>query len=366
MKLVICVNHSYPHCGGSEKVVQQISESMVNTYGYKVTVLSASCQKKQVHNGVIYETCPFDSKAFLNKLKKINPDNIFVYSDCFRHWGAILNDIDNLPGRLSIALVGMNYMLSNKGAYRRFVLNKDKIDVVTHSDNYQDYKRAECSGIIPTVINNGVDLKEFDIETSFRKKYNIDNKIILCVSNFFPGKGQEFLLESLNRLDGDFTAVFISTTVNFSYARVLSHKVKSALSKSRFKSKFLIDIPREDTIGAFRESDVFAFPTQKEVAPLVVLESMACGLPWVAMPVGNIPQLKGGLTYFWESINSEGFAIYGEDSYNNLTNNLRMLLNDSDLRTKLGNEGRRYIDEHHDWKKIASQYNSVFQQSACV
>ena len=64
MKLGICCNHSYPHCGGSERIIQQIAESMSNKYHHKVDILSFSIKKTLYNNNVKLIPCLKDSNKF--------------------------------------------------------------------------------------------------------------------------------------------------------------------------------------------------------------------------------------------------------------------------------------------------------------
>ena len=62
----------------------------------------------------------------------------------------------------------------------------------------------------------------------------------------------------------------------------------------------VVDMPGflggKDKQRAFEEHDVFLFPSYSEGAPFSVLEAVANGLPIVATPVGNLPELLDGET----------------------------------------------------------------------
>jgi glycosyltransferase involved in cell wall biosynthesis len=360
MKVVICCNHSYPHCGGSETVIKNMAEYGVY-YGHKVIVLSRTVKDPFKHNGVKYQPCPANADQFLNHLKKIDPDHVHVYSDCFTYWPDILKNAENIKATKSIALVGMNYMLQSQGRLKQFVKKHHQFTVITHSDKYVDYKKCQVKNIPVTVIPNGVDVREFDNnqETFLKKdKYNI-----LCVSNFFPGKGQEHLIHILKLLANkrdDFRAIFMSSTVNFPYSCILSRAAKRALESSSFDYKFYVDKDREKVVAAFNEADVFAFPTQKEVAPLVALEAQASRTPWVSLPVGNMRELRGGIIIPYHSIDQHGYARYSHDTYEKFVEEIDNLLNNDFSRQILGDEGRQQVLDNYDWSIIGQKYNEVF------
>ena len=366
-KLVMAANHSFPHVGGTEVVIQNIAESFVNDFDCECTIISrVLIEKKISQNGVEIVKCGIDANAFRDQLVSISPDHVFIYSDCFRYWPDILNSNKFTDSKYSIALVGMNNMLSgNKSLFYKFKRKYNQYNVITHSDNYQDYMYCQDADIPVHVIPNGVSIKEFDVDSSdFRKKHKIDTeKIVLCVSNFFPGKGQEYLLPILDKLyqqRQDFTAVFICSTVNFYVANNIRNKFRQMLKRAKFPSKVISDVARKEVLEAYKEADVFVFPSQKEVAPIVILEAMASGTPWVAMPVGNIGQLKGGKQVPYRSKDAEGFATYNAESNDYFVKYLYDILSDDHLRQQRGDEGRKEIEEKYLWEKIVPIYHELF------
>jgi len=367
MKLVVCVNHAFPfHVGGSEKVVQQITESMANDFGMDCTVLAKWADRQTTINGVKVVQCKQSERHFLEQIKSLQPDHTLVYSDSFSMWPSIVRNHKLIPGKKSIALVGMNHMRNNGDTLANFQKNNNSFKVITHSDDYIDYKTCRKMNIPVNVIPNAIDLNEFkDQGFNFRQKFNIpkDKKIILCVSNFFPGKGQEHLHHILNKLHGkrsDFFALFISSKSNYAPAESMKRRHSMMLKKAKYPSLSLTNISRKDTIQAFFESAVFAFPSQTEVAPLVALESMAAGLPYVALNVGNVPSLAGNIVC--PSLTSRlGLLQYSANVYGKFTDSLDALLSDEKLHQKLSSEGKNMILSDYNWEKVREQYKNVFE-----
>jgi len=365
MHILIAANHSFRHIGGSEAVLKAISEGLVSQFDHQVSVISKTTKSPFEHNNVNYYPIPSDIKQLIHFVDKHEVDHLFVYSDYFYLWKDILVNAKDVKCKKSIALVGANATRENVFISKKFKENHHYFNIITHSDNYLDYTMCENTSIPVTVIPNGVDLSEFENNTiNFKEKYKIKNeKIILCVSNFFPGKGQEYLVKVLAQLKeqrDDFIAVFVSSTVNFALGQVLARQCQSELSRLKIKHRFLVDISREDVVAVFNAADVFAFPSQKEVAPIVALECGAAHLPWVAMPVGNVRQLKGGLMIPFNGRDKFGFMCYGGLSYKMFVKDLNTFLDDKESNTNAGEEGYNFVKENHNWKKIVPLYNEIF------
>ena len=155
------------------------------------------------------------------------------------------------------------------------------------------------------------------------------------------------VLKKLKARGRDFVAVFICASVNFQPANFLMHRHKENLKKCNFDNKFLIDIPRDDTIQAFMEADIFAFPSQVEVAPLVALEAMASKIPWVSLNVGNMKQLKGG--FIVEGMKKMGGRLlYNSNMYEEFSQYLDDLLINEDLRREKSEENLNRVRDQRD------------------
>jgi glycosyltransferase involved in cell wall biosynthesis len=87
----------------------------------------------------------------------------------------------------------------------------------------------------------------------------------------------------------------------------------------------------------FRKSDIFVFPTHHEAFGLVNLEAMQWGLPVISSDEGAIPEVVvDGVT---------GFIVNPRD-INQLTDRVLRLVNDRDLRLRMGKAARKRYEEH--------------------
>ncbi len=73
---------------------------------------------------------------------------------------------------------------------------------------------------------------------------------------------------------------------------------------------FLGRVPEEDLVDAFAAADCFVLPTRAlECFGLIVLESFACGIPVVGVPVGSIPEVMGPDWQAWLATDNSAPAI---------------------------------------------------------
>ncbi len=100
-------------------------------------------------------------------------------------------------------------------------------------------------------------------------------------------------------------------------------------------------------------SDVFLLNSTLEGMPLVLLEAMSCGLPVVTTPAGGIPELvRPG---------KDGIVTKGFDS-EEFAQAVIEILDDDSLRSKIGQAGRKRVEESFSADKIVRKYEAVFEE----
>jgi glycosyltransferase involved in cell wall biosynthesis len=87
-------------------------------------------------------------------------------------------------------------------------------------------------------------------------------------------------------------------------------EARAAASGIGDRVAFLGRIPEIDLVDAFGAADCFVLPTRAlECFGLIVLESFACGVPVVGVPVGSIPEVMGSDWQAWVATDNSAPAI---------------------------------------------------------
>lgn len=106
-------------------------------------------------------------------------------------------------------------------------------------------------------------------------------------------------------------------------------------------------------IELLNKSDAYILPSYKEGLPISILEAMSYGMPIISTPVGGIPEIvsNGENGYLVEPSNKE-------DIYKAIIS----LLNDSDLRNRMGSVSLSRVGEHlpeYVEKQLETLYDSL-------
>ena len=366
-RLAIIANFGpYSTIGGSEAVLMAVAEGLTEKYDYEVDIYAHNYINISKYNNINLLPCPKGDK--LISLIAHNYFHILIYSDSQWNWGDIVRNVNIIDCRVSCALVGGYYLQSHPKSLQLLKENIDRFNIITHSAITPDYKFCIDNDLPAKVIPNGVELNEFNNSIDFKNIYKIKQKhIILNVGNHFFGKGGDYLGKISNKLRekrDDFIFVQISSTIKYPYDKSFLARAKKEFN-SNDKCLFLRDIPREDVVAAFKCSDVFIFPSLKEVAPLVILEAQAAELPWIAMDVGNVKERQGGIIINNNNVDNKGYKIINEEAMDKFVSNIEYILDSCSSITgqsvskRLGREGRRSV-EKFDWENIVLEYDKVF------
>ena len=111
----------------------------------------------------------------------------------------------------------------------------------------------------------------------------------------------------------------------------------------------------EEKQKAFVKTDIFVHPTFNDCLPLVLLEAMQYSLPIVSTPEGAISDVvEDGVS---------GFLVPQRDA-GALANKLEVLIEDPDLRQKMGSEGRARYEAQFTLDRFERRMVEILNQVA--
>jgi glycosyltransferase involved in cell wall biosynthesis len=199
------------------------------------------------------------------------------------------------------------------------------------------------------IIRNGVNLKSLVSKQNFKEKYQINSKFILFVGRFSKVKGIETLIHAFNIIKNELKITDIHLVimgVDFGYQNEMFRLIKKLdLSEEIIVIK---NPPREDVISAYGESEFLILPSQWELSPLVPLESFAFKKPVISTNSHGIP--------YTVQNNKNGILVEPEIP-NQLSDAIAKLLNNTELREKLGLAGYNFV--HKECNCVLMAKNSL-------
>ncbi|MER7581058.1 glycosyltransferase family 4 protein [Kitasatospora sp. NPDC097691] len=236
-------------------------------------------------------------------------------------------------------------------------------DVLTYLGEYTRSRIAAAVG--PQAAARMVQLPPGVDETTFhpgsggaevRRRLGLaDRPVVVCVSRLVPRKGQDTLIEAMPQILADVPDAVLLIVGGGPYRADLE---KLADAKGvRDSVRFTGSVPWEELPAHYGAGDVFAMPCRTrrggldvEGLGIVYLEASATGLPVVAGDSGGAPDavLEG----------ETGYVVPGGSAAASAERIVR-LLRDEELRRRMGEAGRRWVERSWRWDLLAGRLTSL-------
>ena len=207
--------------------------------------------------------------------------------------------------------------------------------------------------------SHGVDPDRFDpVQNSLqrsgvRDRFGIpeDACIVIFVGRLVRQKGIEELAIAWRQLRNEFLTVHLLLCGEFEHRDSISPEILASLrecSRVHFTSAARDEIP-----AFYAASDICVLPTWREGLPNVALEAAAMEKPIVATRVtGCVDAIMDGVTgLLVEPRNPESLAIA-----------LRRMLNDDEMRVRMGREARRFVTERFSESRMSRRLLEEYQR----
>ena len=192
-------------------------------------------------------------------------------------------------------------------------------------------------------------------EYRIKRERRPDGKIrLLICSEFLHWKGVTFSTEIFGRIAARNKDVELwiygSGPEKSEMERILrTHGVEQRVYWKGFVGK-------QEMLQALFDADILLYPSYHHGLATVILQAMFARLPIVTIagdPIALALEEGGGII-------AEGNSM--EEILDDLENKTEELVNSFELRTKLGQEGRRLIETHYEWSILVQRLSNLLME----
>jgi len=203
------------------------------------------------------------------------------------------------------------------------------------------------------VIHNGVDAEAFR-RTEQREalaRHGVREPYVLFVGRISEQKGIFPLLEAARTLPDDVSLVLCASSPDTPELAARLEAAVAGRSRVRWINAML---PVAEVVQLYSHASVFVCPSIYEPFGLINLEAMACGTPVVASRVGGIPEVV---------VDGETGWLVPPGDPTALAEALRVALADPARARRMGEAGRRRVEAHFSWDRIAERTLAVYRDA---
>ncbi len=383
MKILHTVESYYPAIGGMQEVVKQLSERLAKL-GHELIVATRKHPHRNFKelNGV--KIVDFDIegnlaggikgelKEYQQYLMESDADVITFFAA--QQWAtdAAFEVMEKIKAKKVSVPTGYSglynpafsaYFENMKGWIKHYDQN------VYLSHHYRDIDFARSCGVKKlTVIPNGAGEDEFlpPDTLNIRKKLNIpaNHFLVLLVGSYTGWKGHKEALEIFLRSDlKQATLLMIGNNYEYFKRQYVKHpelawlKLRTSVSSKRV---IFNHFTRAETVSAYKQANLFLFPSNIECSPIVLFEAMASKTPFLTTDVGNSPEIidwSGGGILMPTQKDENGF------SHANIKDSVKLLntlYTNKEKCQQLAEAGFRTWKEKFSWEKITRQYEDLY------
>lgn len=400
MKILHTVESYLPSRHGMQEVVTQLSEYMVKN-GHDVTIATSFNENRKVKviNGVKIREFKIKGNFVSGMVGETEHYQDFLLTSNFdiitnfaaQQWATdlALPILQELKAKKIFVPTGFSAI--NIPSYKEYfdrlkgwMKHYDSNIFLSH--DYQDVNFARQNGIeVIEIIPNGANESEFEkvVPVDIREFLNLpsETKLILTVGSHTGYKGHSAAINIFKKANipnsalliiGNVTTVggrisnFIKGMLNLFGLRKTNCSINCKVQASTFnlnsKDRRIIisEFPRNITVNAYKQADLFLFPSLIECSPIVLFEAMCGSTPFLVTDVGNSKEIikwsNGGILLPTEK-DVDGFSIANVEQSARI---MKELLNNPYKMKEYSKYGNESFHKNFTWNKIAEKYEDLY------
>ncbi len=297
--------------------------------------------------------------ATLEAVNKFKPDVIHIHHASFTAWiGSYIKAVYKIPYIVTCHGTGILNTTLDKRWYSFGKIGLESADyIICVSPDTQKwllrvygYNLKRKTRILP----GGIDLENYPENlnvSKINKKYNLENKkIVIYVGKLTKQKGVEYLIKAAPKINAEIFILGGGDERNNLIKLKNKLLVENVHFLGYFGKEYITELKQ-----FYSRADVVVVPSiWDEPLGLVVLEAMASNTPVVASNKGGIPLAVKN--------NYNGLLVRAK-SYNQLSKQINMIIDNKELKDKLGLNARTTIEKKFSGIELTKKIIFWYQES---
>ena len=282
------------------------------------------------------------------------------------HWLAAMA-LRTMPQRMPLVRTRHVVIPARRHSFNRWLFNRATAALIGVSNKALDSVRpvlrkeslrSKGGPQLVRRILSAVDIDNFSPakrSSSWREQLGLGSKHLLIglIGRFQGIKGQEIFLTAAGRVAERYPEARFFLAGTGKPRRI--EKYRRIAKELGFADRLLIEGFIEELPQAVASLDIGVIASRgSEGSSRVCLEYLASGLSVVATRVGGIPELLEG--------GEQRGLLVDPDAPEQLAEQVERLAEDAELRQRLGQAGRRHVENHHRLERWLGDFEAVYEE----
>lgn len=236
-------------------------------------------------------------------------------------------------------------------AFRKYSLQRADFCVARNSEAVEVLRAKGYSGET-RVVPNAVDAELFRPldKARYRTKFGLEGFVVGYAGRMVEEKGLMDALEALQFCAPEVNLLFVG---NGDFRETLEKRAVELNLSTRLR--FTGAVASEELPFLMNAMDVFVLPSRttpswKEQFGRVIIEANACEVAVIGSNSGAIPDVIG-----------DGGLIFEEGNIAQLAQKIEELRENPAMRRAMGEAGRRQVEAHYTWRRVAEKMHGIYQ-----
>ena len=237
---------------------------------------------------------------------------------------------------------------------KKYVVRRaDHVTVVSHAMR-ERLQAMGCAGDSISVQSMGVDLQGTFVPDIRVAK----TRDLVFVGRLVEKKGVATLIEALGQLVADFPQLTMTIVGDGPDRAALEQLAQSRGLKGQIE--FAGSIPNPEVPAFYQSARIAVVPSvvarggDQEGLGLVAVEALGCGCATI---VSDLPALRDVIRH------GENGLVFKAGDADELANQIRNLLSDEQLLTRLSIQSRPSVLDRFDWQTVGSAYRTIIEDA---
>ncbi len=378
-RILIFAAYFYPHVGGYEKIVYELSRRLVQR-DYEIDILTCNTERALAYeelDGIhIYRVPSWNALNSVYPIPKPCPTSFKILRRLLSKNYDVINTqtrffVTSFLGLIFAKLKRTPLVHTEHGARHSIVPNK-VIDLISRAYDHSigalivksasrniGVSEAACEFLkhlgatTIQLVHDGIDTTIFKKkeDTNYRQKLDIRNDAVVTtfVGRLIYAKGVQDLISAFAKIQDTAPEVKLLIVGDGPYRANLENLAhQTDCASSIF---FLGQKNQDEVIDVLSATDIFVNPSYSEGLGISVMEAASVGLPIIATDVGGTREII--------TTDKTGILVKARD-VGQLAEELCRLCANAELREKLGKNARMLAERKFNWDTITGEYIKLY------